>query len=245
MIFLYMLLLILALVFSMPKVKGLIGEGWVRYFLRKLDPEKYIVMNSILLPADEGKTTQIDHLIISVYGIFAIETKNYKGWIYGSEKSKNWTQVIYKKKEKFHNPVFQNYSHIKAVENIIRDEFQPPFYSIIAFNTKATLKKIDIESKNVRVVYDNRILKAVNEFREPVLSKNEMKRIQRIILNKKIAEKHVNKQHVKAIKTVQIENKKKVSAGICPNCGGALTKRSGKHGPFTGCSNYPKCRFTA
>lgn len=30
----------------------------------------------------------------------------------------------------------------------------------------------------------------------------------------------------------------------CPQCGQPLVKRAGKHGPFAGCSAYPKCRHT-
>ncbi|MHA1794215.1 MAG: UvrD-helicase domain-containing protein [Promethearchaeota archaeon] len=30
----------------------------------------------------------------------------------------------------------------------------------------------------------------------------------------------------------------------CPKCGGVMEKRWGKYGPFYGCSNYPKCRYT-
>ena len=32
--------------------------------------------------------------------------------------------------------------------------------------------------------------------------------------------------------------------GVCPECGGALVKRSGKYGDFLGCSHYPECHFT-
>lgn len=28
---------------------------------------------------------------------------------------------------------------------------------------------------------------------------------------------------------------------LCPKCGAGLVMRSGKHGPFLGCSNYPDC----
>lgn len=34
------------------------------------------------------------------------------------------------------------------------------------------------------------------------------------------------------------------SSGRCPSCGGALRERSGKYGPFLGCVNYPRCRYT-
>lgn len=56
----------------------------------------------------------IDHVVISKYGVFVIETKNYRGWIIGNEKSEYWTQVIYKRKERLYNPIKQNYGHIKA-----------------------------------------------------------------------------------------------------------------------------------
>ena len=31
--------------------------------------------------------------------------------------------------------------------------------------------------------------------------------------------------------------------GDCPECGKALRRRRGKHGPFIGCSGYPECRY--
>lgn len=30
---------------------------------------------------------------------------------------------------------------------------------------------------------------------------------------------------------------------VCPRCGGALVKRTGKYGEFVGCSNFPQCRY--
>jgi len=29
----------------------------------------------------------------------------------------------------------------------------------------------------------------------------------------------------------------------CPQCGAELVIRSGKHGPFLGCSHYPECDY--
>jgi len=31
---------------------------------------------------------------------------------------------------------------------------------------------------------------------------------------------------------------------LCPKCGGKLVERTGKFGPFYGCSNFPKCKYT-
>ncbi len=72
-----------------------IGEYYVRKYLLTTFPEaEYHLMNNITLPFKDG-TTQIDHILVSRYGIFVIETKHYKGWIFGDENSKNWTQVLY------------------------------------------------------------------------------------------------------------------------------------------------------
>lgn len=70
---------------SSPKNIGKFGETRVAIRL-DLFPKGYITINDVLLPTKRG-TTQIDHLVISQYGIFVIETKNYKGWISGHENS--------------------------------------------------------------------------------------------------------------------------------------------------------------
>ena len=63
-----------------PRVKGKMGEATVSMLLKKLDKNKYQVVNDVLLSAEGGntRTTQIDHVVVSIYGIFSIETKNYK-----------------------------------------------------------------------------------------------------------------------------------------------------------------------
>jgi hypothetical protein len=94
-------LLIISAILSLlrPKIKGAIGEKSVSFFLARLDPKKYKVLNNLLIKVG-SKTVQIDHVVVSNYGIFVIETKNYQGWIYGKEYDEYWTQVIYKRKEK-------------------------------------------------------------------------------------------------------------------------------------------------
>ena len=90
---------LIALFFALFKarIKGAIGEKTISAILYFLDKSKYKVINNVVLKNNEI-TSQIDHLIISDFGIFVIETKNYKGWILGNENSEYWTQVIYKKK---------------------------------------------------------------------------------------------------------------------------------------------------
>lgn len=126
-----------------PKIKGKIGEGRVNSILGKL-PEGYIILKDLLLETDKG-TTQIDHVVVCEKGIFVIETKNYDGWIYGSENQKYWTQVIYKTKNKFFNPIWQNKGHISAIKKGLA-RFDLPIYSVIAFAGEGYLGLDEVNS---------------------------------------------------------------------------------------------------
>jgi hypothetical protein len=96
--------------------KGWFGEWMVCRGLNRLDHQLYRQFHDLYLPRPDGQgTTQLDHVVVSPFGIFVIETKNYKGWIYGSEKQPQWTQQIYRTKNRFQNPLHQNHLHVKAL----------------------------------------------------------------------------------------------------------------------------------
>lgn len=103
--------------------KGQAGENKVARILQKLPTEKYKIVNDILIKNSHG-TTQIDHVVLSEYGVFVIETKNYSGWIYGGEYSEEWTKNVYGNKYQFRNPLKQNYAHIKALMDILEIKSQ-------------------------------------------------------------------------------------------------------------------------
>ena len=92
-------------VLKSPWFKGVLGEFLVNFLLKKYLPkEKYTLIKNVTLPTDDG-TTQIDHIVVSEFGLFVIETKNMKGWIFGNAKQKQWTQKIFKYSGKFQNPL--------------------------------------------------------------------------------------------------------------------------------------------
>ena len=107
-IIIILIIIMLIIKFNGAKIKGNVGEKRVANILSTLDNTKYKVINNLMIRTERG-TTQIDHVVISIYGIFVIETKNYKGLIFGSENDENWTQVIYKNKGKFRNPIIHNW----------------------------------------------------------------------------------------------------------------------------------------
>ena len=91
------------------------------------------------LPTDDG-TTQVDHILVSRYGVFVLETKHYKGWIFGDAGRSQWTQALYKKHYKFQNPIHQNRKHVSAVRKLL--DFLPPdcIHSIVVFTGEAVFK---------------------------------------------------------------------------------------------------------
>ena len=124
--------------------KGFLGETVINVAMwLKLEKDAYHRLNNITLPLANGGSTQIDHIIVSMYGIFVIETKNYKGWIFGSEKQSQWTQAFPNgRKYKFQNPLRQNYLHIKTLADLLGLE-PSYFHSMIAFIGECELKTRD------------------------------------------------------------------------------------------------------
>ena len=109
------------------------GEIAVSTLLRQhLARPDYFIIENVTLNIGANGTTQIDHIVVSRFGIFVIETKRYKGWIFGDEGSRNWTQVLYKAKFKFPNPVVQNVGHVRAVRALFKLA-EDSFHSLVVF----------------------------------------------------------------------------------------------------------------
>ncbi|SEL62671.1 nuclease-related domain-containing protein [Ectothiorhodospira marina] len=112
-------LVVIVAIIGSPWFKGLMGEFFVNLSVRfLLDKNQYHLIKNVTLPTENG-TTQIDHIIVSVFGVFVVETKNMKGWIFGKPNQKTWTQKIYKHSSQFQNPLHQNYKHVKTVESLL------------------------------------------------------------------------------------------------------------------------------
>lgn len=76
------------------------------------------LLSHITLKLKDG-TTQIDHILVSRFGVFVVETKDFNGWIFANAKHANWTQVVFGRKYQFQNPLFQNMRHMQAVSDLL------------------------------------------------------------------------------------------------------------------------------
>ena len=220
-----------------PKFRGFMGEFWIKEELRKLPKNRYKVLNDIMISDNRG-THQIDHIVISQYGIFVIEMKNYKGLIKGKEHDNKWCQYLGKNKNYFLNPIHQNYGHIKSLLNII-DLEEDKYVSVICFSNQA---KVDIKS-NCLITQTDYLLKDILKYNK-VIIKSDLNEIEDIILANNITDKKLRKCHVNKIKNTIVLNNKFEDDMICPKCRIKLVERNGKYGKFIGCSNYPKCKYT-
>ncbi|MGM8897707.1 MULTISPECIES: nuclease-related domain-containing protein [unclassified Psychrobacter] len=174
--------------------KGILGETIINVAMwLKLDKEIYHRLNNITLPRDNGGSTQIDHVIVSIYGIFVIETKNYKGWIYGSEKQRQWTQAFPNgRKFKFQNPLRQNYLHIKTLADLLGLELNY-FHSMIAFIGECELKTRDELPEHVLT---SGMVSYVKKKQDKILNDEEVKAIVEEIENNRFSKSwKTNSQH--------------------------------------------------
>jgi len=152
-----------------PMIKGKIGEGVVNLAAKlRLDPTVYHLIKDVTVPTKKG-TTQIDHVIVSKFGLFVIETKNYKGWIFADAKSPKWTQVNFKQKHKFQNPLHQNYAHICALSELL-DLPKDKIIGVACFMGDAKFKTEVPEGVFLEGRYVNYIL----SFQTPVFSQTEV-----------------------------------------------------------------------
>ena len=214
--------------------KGIIGEIRIRLAIHFfLDRKRYHSFHNLILPTPDG-TTQIDHLVVSHFGIFVVETKNLKRWIFGDETSKNWTQSIFGEKHKFQNPLHQNFKHVRAVQTYLKiDEHK--IYSVVVFLGKSQFKT----PLPNNVVEASSFISFIKSKNQTLLSETQVRSLVLAIKSCKTRTSS-GRSHIRNVK----QNQKNPS---CPRCGSAMLPRTAKKGAnvgkkFWGCSQFPKCR---
>lgn len=178
-----------------PQGKGWLSEKRVALQLGKLPPAQYTVLHDVLLPHD-GSTTQIDHVILSPFGVFVIETKNYDGWIFGNARQSQWTQVLGRRKFRFQNPLHQNYRHVRCLAELT--QVQPEMiHSLVVFTQRSTFKT----QMPAHVIKTSDLLRTVQGFSQPLLTESQLKAVAAAISAAAIASTFASRrQHVQDLK---------------------------------------------
>jgi hypothetical protein len=135
--------------------KGELGEYKIDIQLAQL-PKEYRYISDLLIKNPKAKSgySQVDHVVITPYGLFVIETKNYQGTIYGGIDRKTWSV---NGKFNMMNPFIQNYGHIQALKGLLNKKYDNLFYSMVSFTKRCTFK-VDLELRKIAsndlIVYD-------------------------------------------------------------------------------------------
>lgn len=119
---------------------GAAGENMVREAIKSLPSDRYVVLHDVWLPMEDGGETQIDHVIVSPFGIFIVETKNWKGTIYADAKSAVWTKFNLGHKDTYKNPIRQNYKHIVSVREKFSRQGSEFVFGVVAMSPAADFK---------------------------------------------------------------------------------------------------------
>lgn len=224
----------------MPLIKGKVGESVVNLAAKlRLDPNVYHLLKDVTIPSKTG-TTQIDHVIVSKFGLFVIETKNYKGWIYADAKDAKWTQVHFKQKHRFQNPLRQNYAHICALSDLLGIP-KDKTHGVVCFMGDAKFKTEVPEG----VFLEGRYVNHIESFQTELFSKEEVADfVQQIEAGRLERGFRTNRQHVRLLKPCHEPSSTGTS---CPKCGAGMVLRTAKKGAnsgnqFWGCSKYPACK---
>ena len=223
--------------FFRPRIKGWVGEVKTRLSQKVfLDSKVYSTFTNFIIK-DESGSTQIDHITVSKYGIFVVETKEWGDcWVYGDERAKNWTLNYYGNKKTIQNPLNQNYRHTTSLSKYLdigHEKIKPVVmvWGDCIFKTKMPRNVI---RGGIQGATDY-----IMGFSEVVFTDEEVINICNKLKSGK-AEMNLLSgwRHVQSLKQQHNGN------DVCPKCGGRLVERNGKQGHFIGCKNFPRCRYT-
>jgi len=181
--------------------KGKFGEFFVNLMFKiRLPKEQYEIIHNVTLRTKDG-TTQIDHIILSVFGIFVVETKNMKGWIFGSKEQPFWTQKIFKFKAQFQNPLHQNYKHTQTLGKLLSvlDIGNEKIFSLVVFVGDSKFKTKMPEN----VTYGGGAVSYIRSKKKIIMSYKQISQAKGIIMGNMLERSFkTDREHTRHVKTI-------------------------------------------
>jgi hypothetical protein len=184
--------------------KGNYGEFKLyRKVIRRFGKDK--VYTNVYLNNEKTDYTEIDVIALSNHGIYVFEMKNYSGYIYGSENDQYWTQVLNRfSKNKFYNPLRQNYAHTKSVEKYLEIQ-ESEIIPIIVFSNHSKLSKINVNrEKNIFQVKDiNRFIKQNFKMNKVVFAENKLNEFSVKLIERSNMSQEIKNKHIEQVTSIQ------------------------------------------
>ncbi len=207
-----------------------------------------LVLRDVLIDGADGRTSQIDLILIGHRGVIVVEMKMFdNAKIYGDTKRSKWYYYKHGRKYEIYSPLMQNKKHVDYLKQLLKDFGDVPCFSIVTMvcedfkisgdnppntivcNSLPAMKRgLAMIVENNPIVFDDTKKQAIFEYIKKNQYSGKAARIE-------------HKQRVIAYKESLEDMEKKK---ICPYCKTELVLRKGKNGEFYGCKNFPKCRYT-
>ncbi|WP_185903434.1 nuclease-related domain-containing protein [Lysinibacillus sphaericus] len=189
--------------FAVKLNKGRNGEYLTSKIIERHALQSHRQLLNVYIPKrNSDELTEIDLLYIDRTGLYVIESKNYSGWIFGNETQQQWTQMMpNKKKYKFFNPIRQNATHIRAIQDFL-DLPKEAIYSVIVFSERCTLKKVLVTSQNVHVIKREnvrRFIQTQKQTAQQFFSQDDIQAIYNKLVPQMQVSNEVKKQHIQTI----------------------------------------------
>ncbi|SFM15032.1 nuclease-related domain-containing protein [Salibacterium qingdaonense] len=209
--------------------KGELGEFKINIQLDQL-PKDYKYLSDIMIENPKSRTgwSQIDHIVITPYGLIIMETKNYAGEIKGGKQDKHWNV-----NNKFHmmNPFFQNYGHLEAVKSSLDITKDKKLFSIVSFTRRCTFK-VDPELRDMKadqfIVYDTELSECIHRKMNvekllndaPLYNQEDIQDIYNQLKEANIEDPALRKEHAALMKngnkkTAEQDNTEKAFCYVC------------------------------
>lgn len=197
-----------------PTHIGDLGEYKIEVQLRQM-PMEYKYVNDVLLANPKSHTgySQIDHVLVTPYAVFVIETKNRQGSIKGERKYSKW---LVNGKPILPNPLRQNHGHVKALQRILKGFEEIKYVSMVSFTKRCTLnvepELREIESDEL-ILYDikfsdyvERKIALLKRKGTATMSGSDVERIIEIINANNITDHIARAEHVKRASGLQVQD---------------------------------------
>lgn len=198
------------------------------------------VFTNLVLPRDDGNTSELDLLVVLSSWIVVVECKGWHGVVRANyDTTQNWL-VVYRKKRRFepYSPVKQNATHIRTLSAYLGIK-PSSIASVVVFPDSTTLMQMPPGSEHLFVGH-------ISEFKEYLarlalggnpqvpyleLSKSKLRMLQR-------KSEYAGKRHRNVMESRKAND-------LCPVCGHKLVRRVPRKGgkAFLGCSMFPLCKY--
>lgn len=216
---------------SKSHIKGFEFERLIDSHLRTLSYDYFRIFHDILLPTPSGRTTQIDFLIISVFGIFVVEAKHMSGLLEDTGDSRYWsltspTGTV----TEVYSPVIQNNTHIMAVRSILQ-VYEVEVNSMLVFP-----EDLKVVTNFSEVFTPDTLIASLRSMSQMLYLQQQVSYMYMDIAERVIYDKDARESHNKLVDGY------KKPTGFCLKCKKKLTKHRMRTSK-TLCPKFPKCEY--